>query len=484
MKNNVNIKINTVYYLNCFISIALMMFFKYIPAPEPLTAYGMNIIGILVGAIYAYCTVGMIWPSCAALVLLGLSGYSSVADTLKGGFGHPIVLFVIALFIFGAVLEDSGLTKYIADWLVTRRIARGRPWVLSFLILLAAYVGGMLVNAVPPTLVCWIIVYSICEDVGYKPGDKWPAMMVFGAVFASTLGSFVTPFQIGVVGNYGYLLQASGGTVSYDYLSYLIFAFLFSIFVFAGFFAFCKYVFKPDITLLKDNNITFNSVQKLNNKQITIAILVSVLMLGLIAPCFLPEKCVLRTLLDSLGSAGWSLVIIAIMLLFKVEGQPLIDFQQMVSRGVIWEIVFMMAAAFSLAGAVVSKGTGVTEFVFKTLQPSIVGLNIYVYMTAFLILVMLLANLLNNMAVCAVFIPIMYTLSIGLDVNTVTMVALINFVGNMCFLLPASSPIAPMLYNNKEWISSNYIVRFSIATICILLVLTPIIGIPLGNLLL
>ena len=57
------------WYINVAISLSLMLFFRYIPAPEPMTQLGMTVIGIFAGAIYGWCTTNMIWPSIAALII-------------------------------------------------------------------------------------------------------------------------------------------------------------------------------------------------------------------------------------------------------------------------------------------------------------------------------------------------------------------------------------------------------------------------------
>ena len=48
------------WYIHTIISIAIMVFFRFIPAPEPMTQLGITVVGIFLGAIYGWCTTNML----------------------------------------------------------------------------------------------------------------------------------------------------------------------------------------------------------------------------------------------------------------------------------------------------------------------------------------------------------------------------------------------------------------------------------------
>lgn len=83
------------YLFNCAVSLTMMIGFKYIPASEPLTPLGMEVIGIFIGMLYGWLIVGdLFWPSVAGMVLLGLSDYTTVAKAFQSGFGNNTVLLL------------------------------------------------------------------------------------------------------------------------------------------------------------------------------------------------------------------------------------------------------------------------------------------------------------------------------------------------------------------------------------------------------
>lgn len=80
------------YYLHMIITLLLMFGFGLFPAPEPMTALGMKVIGIFLGLLYGWTTCGLIWPSLLGMIALALSGALSIKEVLIGGFGNETTL--------------------------------------------------------------------------------------------------------------------------------------------------------------------------------------------------------------------------------------------------------------------------------------------------------------------------------------------------------------------------------------------------------
>lgn len=469
-------------YIYSLISIVIMFGFRYIPPIESITPIGMQILGILLGAIFAYCTVGMIWPSILALILLGLvDGYNTI-DVFRDSFGHTVVLYMFGLLLFGSILESSGLTELVSKWLITRKFAIGKPWILSSLILFAAFFCGLFIGMIPPTIICWTIVYGICNKLGYKKGDKWPTYMLFGILFLSTIASVVLPFQLGVVTNFGILNQASGGAETYQYIPYLTFSIIFSLVVFISYILLGKFIIKPDVSAFTSNTELFEHEKFILNKNQKIVVgLFVILVAGLIAPSFLPDGNYIRNIMYRIGATGWTTFVIGIGIFIRTDNRPFVDFGLMSAKGVIWDIIFMMAAVFTLSAALTSNETGVQSFIAENLSPVVVGFNPYIFLILAVLLTTIAANLINNIAICAIFIPIAYTLSHIVSFNLIALVTLMIYVGNACFLLPSSSPQSAMIYSNEEWVTIKDVRYLATLSTILLFVITIILGIPLAN---
>lgn len=452
-----------------FFCLGIMLCFKFIPPIGALTPIGMQIIGIFIGMIIAYCTVGMVWPSITALVLLGLTVDNGVTGTFKEAFGHPVVLYMFALLMIGKILEESGMTQIFAQWLITLPVAHNRPWVLSTLILLAGFVCALFIGMIAPALICWTIVCEISEKVGYNRGDSWPTYMILSIMFLCTVASFVFPFQLGVVANFGILAQVSGGVLVNQFVPYLCFSTLLVILVFISCILLGKYVIRPDMQLLM-NVSSEKGYLRFDRKQKVILILTICFVIGLFLPGILPPGA-LKNIIDNIGSTGWSALIIALCVALRNDHKPLIDFNKIAAEGVIWDIILMMAAIFSMSAALTTEDTGFSIFIQELLTPLLNNCSPIVYMGIMIVLTAILANLINNIAVCAILIPIAYTLAGNLNIDILALVTLMNVVGNLGFLLPSSSSQAAMIYGHG-WLDKKSGHKMALMEMGIALILT------------
>lgn len=130
---------NTAYYIHSAIFIILLFTIGFLPPIGGITPLGMKVLGVFIGVIYGWIFVGFIWPSILGMIALSLTGYDTVVGVFGAAFGNNIVLQCFATFVFVATLDQCNLTTYIANWCVTRKICRGKPWVLTAFIFLASF---------------------------------------------------------------------------------------------------------------------------------------------------------------------------------------------------------------------------------------------------------------------------------------------------------------------------------------------------------
>ena len=185
------------YVVNSVITLAIMIGFKYVvPAAEPLTPLGVEILGIFLGTLYGWLIVGdVVWPSVACLVFLGLSEYTTVTGAFASGFGNNTVLLMLFFFLFTNIINSAGIIEYVAQWIATRKFAYGKPWMLSFLLMIAAIVSFFMVSATAACLVMIPLIKSIALLYGFKPGDKWPMLMMGGLVYVGSTSYLILPYK-------------------------------------------------------------------------------------------------------------------------------------------------------------------------------------------------------------------------------------------------------------------------------------------------
>ena len=96
-------KIDVMYWVHTVITLVLMFGIGYLEPWGELEPVGMKVLGIFIGLLWGWTTIGFVWPSLMGVCALGLSGYQTTLQVLAAGFGaaNNTVLCVF-LFIFAA----------------------------------------------------------------------------------------------------------------------------------------------------------------------------------------------------------------------------------------------------------------------------------------------------------------------------------------------------------------------------------------------
>jgi Di- and tricarboxylate transporters len=447
-----------------------------------MTHMGMIVLGLFLGAIYGWCTTNMIWPSCVALTWLGFSGYLKVGEAWTAGWGNATVIFCLFLMIIAALMEDSGLTSYLANWAISRKFTAGRPWALISVLFFSAFLCSAIVHQIPTVLIFWSICQSICLEAGYKKGDKLPALLCYGIVFICTIGPILLPFQLAVVSNFGFLFAASKGAItSFDFLTYLLYSVPMTAIIYVCFILFCKYIVRPDVSLLAGYKPKQeNSTAKMSEKQkMSVGILI-ILVLVLMAPSYLPKGSLLGSVVNSLGNTGSVALVVGLVALLMYKGKPFVVIGELVHKGVAWGLLFMLATAFTLAGAINSPATGIIPYFNKVLGPVLSSGGTYYFIIAFLVITVITTNFINNVVVSAIMIPLSYGFCISMGINPMAVVAIFVFVVDYAILLPSASPAGGLMHST-DWVSKDRIYKWGFSSVLMLMVLTILIGWPLAN---
>ena len=257
------------YYLHTVVCLLIMFGFGQLPPVEPLTPLGMNLIGIFLGVLYGWVCIEIVWPSLAGLLAMMLVGGMKPVTLLNNSFGHPIVQMMFFIFVFCATISHYGLSKFISLWFITRKFVAGRPWVFTYTFLGSIFILGGLTSASPAAIIGWSILYGVCEVCGYKKGDSYPTMMVFGIVFAAQIGQSMIPFKQVALTVFSAYETMSG--MGIDYAKYMLIALLICAVCSLLFIVMGKYIFRPDMSKLvhldvskldKDGSLVLSRVQK------------------------------------------------------------------------------------------------------------------------------------------------------------------------------------------------------------------------------
>ena len=472
------------YYVHAAITVGLMALVRFLPAFGSMTPMGMAVLGIFAGALYGWITCDMIWPSILALTMLGFTDYvNNSAAAFTSAVSNPSVQTILWLLVFSALLTVTGISKWLVSKLVNSKLCKGHPWRLSIVICLAVWLCASLGAGFAAILLCWQLVYSICDQVGYTKKDKWPRMMICAIIFFNTLGALLLPFQGGVVANYGFLANASGGEfAAYSYVRYLALSMTVSLVTTTVYMLLMRFVIRPDMSKLA-GGIQMDKAQALDPRQkIALGSMVALIVLTILPSC-LPAGPV-KVFMNTFGTTTTILLILAVITAIRdKEGKPYFTFKELASNGIAWPLLFMVATATVMGGALSSADSGFTATLTALFAPVLSSASSYGFAVLIALVTLLLTNVINNTVAAAIMIPVMYPFTAALGINPLMMTAMICFCANCGLLLPCASPAGAMLHGNKEWISTKDAEIFSLLGMAALFITVVLVGIPVGTML-
>ena len=474
-------KPDIMYFVHSVICLAIMFGFGQLSPIEPLTPLGMNLIGVFLGVLYGWIFIDIIWPSIAGLLGLMLVGGMKPGLLLNKSFGDPIVVMMFFIFVFCATINYYGLSKFISLWFITRKAVAGKPWLFTYTFLGSIMLLGGLTSASPAAVIGWSILYGVCDVCGYKKGDGYPTMMVFGIVYAAQVGMALIPFKQAALTVMSAYETMSGTHI--DYAKYMFIALVACALCSLLFLLIGKYIFRPDVSKLadldanqldKDQSLSLNKVQKM-----VLGFLFALVALLLI-PAFLPGDIAVVKFLKSIGNTGICMFLVGVMCFIKINGKPLLRFKAMVDDGVAWGIIFILAMVQPLSGAMANPASGITPFLMSVLEPLFGSGSPLFFAVCMGLLATILTQFINNGAVGVALMPVIFSYCTNMGVGPELPVIMVVMGVHLAFLTPAASSSAALLHGN-EWASTKSIWKSSPIVILLSWILMSAVTAILGS---
>lgn len=466
-------------YIHIIICAALMIGFGYIPPVAPLTPEGMRIIGIFIGMVYGWLTSGMIWPNLLAIVIVVLYNVTTLANFLVIGLGADTTALMIFSVILISAVNESGVGRFLAAWILSRKILTGRPWLFTTVFLLNCMLLTSFANPYVMILVFWGMLYNVLNMFGIKPFEKYTNVMVGGVVLASTVGMSVFPFK-GIAMILLKLYENISG-IAVGYAQWIIFILLMGTLMVLAYVLIARFIFRVDMTPLKNIGPDIVKAEDLElTKQIKWMMFFLIAFIGLVLmQGFLPTQWLLTAKLKALGAAGVAMALLAVMTWVKVDGEPLFKFVDIAKKHTMWDMLICCIAILPVANLLTAENTGLQPFLVTILTPVFGGLSPMVFTLSIVILAIVLTNFLQNFIVGVMFLPIICSFSAAMGVSSLPGAVLLIFGVHLALLTPAASPFAVMLFSNTTWIKPKDMYQLMGVALIVLTLICAAVGIIL-----
>ncbi len=438
-------------YIHVAVMLVFMFGFGYLPPIGGITALGMQTLGIFIAVIYGWSTLGMIWPSLLGLAALSLLPGSGAIATFKAGFGDRVTVAIFFFLLFGELISKVGLSKFIADWCVSRKFAQGRPYAILIMFCLAGAFVSAFVNCFAGIILIWGVFYSFCDEVGLKPGDPFAKLSLIALIFITLAAGDILPFMglsILAVG-----LQQSMLGIAMPYVTFTVVQ-LFMVVLAAGMYLLLvKFVFKPDTSKVAAY-VPKQQELKMNGEQKFVFGLLIGLLVTLFLPGLLPSDWAITVALKALDLAGVLAIVFVIYYVVHLRDGNGVPFSE-VAKGMNWSLILMFATVAPLAAAVNNADSGILTAASTMLQSVVGGMNPYLFTIIIILIASIMTQFCNNVAILLMVMPIMLTFATQLGANPVVLTMLAAFNLNIAFCTPAASGPAAMMFSNKKWIGTG-----------------------------
>lgn len=481
--SNSLLKNKTSYYIHTIIMLTILaVFYFFVPAVEPLTPLGIKVLGVFFAMLYGWLFCDVIWPSLLGLVMLAVCGYDTMDNVLLSAFGNSTVILIFLFCAVTAILSAAGVADYIANKLVSLKIVQGRPYTLTFMLLIVMIILNLLLSATPAFIMMVPLIKEVATRYGFKPGDVWPMYTILAANWVGCVAYQLLPFKAGPAMVFGSYSELSGIT-DINYIAYIACVAAMLIATIAIVLLFCRFIVKPDVTPILKNKSDVQNDEKLTSMQKYVLISFIVLLVAMLLPNIAPADWALTTILKTIGTNGLLLIYIALYVFLNFRDG--INFKMIMSRDMAWPALSLVASALTIAGAFKDDSTGIIAWIGEIVAPIVEGRSVVLFVGLIILLTTIMTNVANNMATLAIFTPLAYTVGIstGADINMLAVMLCVLMTGAIGLATPPASSTTAYLAGEKEWVPGNSVMKYGVIFCVFNMIIVYVFGFGLGSLL-
>lgn len=184
-----------------------------------------------------------------------------------------------------------------------------------------------------------------------------------------------------------------------------------------------------------------------------------------------------RLVLKNIGVYGWVLFVVAVAMIWHVDGQPVLD-KKKAPAFFFWDLILVVAAAMVVATQLTSAETGVSAMIGQLIAP-LFGLPDYAFLITLGVITFLATNFANNVAVTITMMTIAMTMAGQIGFNLPVALMVITIYGVIGLITPAGSVNGAMIHAHSFTTAKSAYTAGAIMLVFLTLVMALVI-IPLG----
>lgn len=442
-------------YLHIIVAFAIFALIKlFLPAMNGLTDIGVSAIAIFAATIYLWVFVSTVWPSLLAFALIVMFGVSTPNQLAAVTFGHWSFGFMLAAMLLNAALIETGVVNYISNWFISRKICKGRPWVFITMFLFSEFLVALFLDCVPVTLVYMTMIDSVCQELGYKKGDKFGRLLTVATLWLVVIGYTSTPISHSIaVVMLGQLSSAGAPISMLDFCKIGVpFGFLF----FIATILVLRLICKPDFTNFQkyDPEAKAAEMGRLSTEaKISVGVFGVVLAMWLLPDALSGIFPAVSAYFSKIGTTVAPLLGIGALSIIRVKGKPIFDVNKGLTK-ISWPTLIFVVGIQVFCNSITGEATGINAFLGNVFTPIASSVSPAIFIAILLLVSIVLTQFLSNMMVqslfFAAFVPVIQATNAAgaTSISIAALGMILTMAVNVSFMFPSSYICAPICYGS------------------------------------
>lgn len=415
-----------------------------LPAPAPITPYGMKVLGVFLSLIYGWTFINLLIPSLFGAVALALVGYGTVDQVFLAMFSNTTVFMMLfGVLCFGAI-EQSGAGDWVVAKLLGSKLAKKSPVMVIEVFFFLFWIGQQIGLSWFLYFALLPLMYKMLLKCGYEKGDKFNALFLCGCLMMTQVSMSLFAIRGWGLMTAGTATALTGVVVSNN--SYMLLTIVFSLLMMITYPIFmklcgCDFSKLANVDVEESFGSALKGGGKLTQRQAIALGSVGVFVVVItVASLFANAVPILGWINTKIGCLGLMILLWLFVILWKVDGEPVMNMRQ-AAASFQWDMLMLIAVALLVSNALTATETGVSAYVGGVLGPIFAGQHPLVFLLVVGGFTIVLTNFSNNIACCFVMLNIVCSMyNNGFPVN-VTAAAFVISVTSVfvAYLTPAAS---------------------------------------------
>lgn len=421
---------------------------KYVPVAG-LSASGVQVLGILVGGMLLWLSMGVGWTSLYVIFALMTVPELGVNKVCSTSFGNSTAILMVYCYMLAACLTKSGFARRIAVVLMTNKFSRKDPWNTVLMFFLACFVIGLFLPSSGSILVTLPIMDAMLSEVGNDKGNKPAvgAMMSLGSVIAGALGNGATPISHAMsIQGMGLFTDYTGQSI--DFFTFCAVLLPIGLICILIYWLISRFLWRADVSSL--SSVDFNTLQgscgpMSRREKWSAFIYVMVIVFWALPGAIKYIAPSLSPVFSKIGNLYPPLVGLFVLNLITLEdGKPILAFKDALNN-VNWGTFIFLGGIMSLGAAVSNADIGISPWLTGVLSPLFQNVSPAVFLFLMVAIGVILTNFVSNAVALAVMMAIAMPLATGIygsSLNTMVVALLVINAVQHAWATPPGTPSA------------------------------------------